>query len=142
MPVLYESDGTQWIQVSGGSASTVARFEIKVISDTSDFRTGDGQFLFAIPIDINGFSLSSVAGFVTTVGSSLTTVQIRNATTANDMLSTAITIDVSETTSYTAATPPVINPTFAIVSTADLIAVDIDGAGTGAKGLGVILGFS
>jgi hypothetical protein len=57
------------------------------------------------------------------------------------MLSTRITIDANEKTSYTAATAPVINATYDDVATGDLLAIDIDGAGTGAKGLMVMLQF-
>ncbi len=41
--------------------------------------------------------------------------------------------------SYTAATAPVINTSNNTVATGDEIAIDIDGAGTGAKGLDVII---
>ncbi len=57
------------------------------------------------------------------------------------MLSTSITIDASEFTSYSAATAPVINTSFDDVATGDRIAIDVDVAGTGTKGLGVILRF-
>ena len=53
------------------------------------------------------------------------------------MLTTKITIDASEFTSYTAAAAPVIDTGNDDVATGDLIAVDVDVAGTGAKGLGV-----
>jgi hypothetical protein len=49
------------------------------------------------------------------------------------MLSTKITIDVSEYTSYTAATPCVINNSYKLVSTGDRIAIDVDIAGTESK---------
>jgi hypothetical protein len=58
------------------------------------------------------------------------------------MLTTNVTIDASETTSYTAATAAVIDATRKVVSTGDLIAIDIDAAGTGARGLGAILQFA
>jgi hypothetical protein len=57
------------------------------------------------------------------------------------MLTTPITIDPGEFTSFTAATPAVINTANDLVATGDLIAIDVDVAGTGAKGLGVILEF-
>ena len=50
-------------------------------------------------------------------------------------------IDVSEFTSYSAAVPPVIDGANDDVTSGDLIAVDVDVAGTGAKGLGVVLTF-
>lgn len=116
----------------------LATFEIKVFSDTGLLSTGDGKFIFAIPADLDGWSLTDAAAYVTTVSSSgLVTVQVRNVTLAADMLSTRITIDVGEFTSYTAATPEVISA--APVAMGNLIAIDVDVAGTGAKGLGVIL---
>jgi hypothetical protein len=57
------------------------------------------------------------------------------------MLSTRITIDVSAFTSYTAAAPPVIDGANDDVATGDIIRIDVDVAGTGAKGLIVILTF-
>jgi hypothetical protein len=87
-------------------------------------------------------NLTGAHAFVTTVSSSgLPTVQIRNVTDAVDMLSTKVSIDASEFTSYSAATAPVIDTSKDDVATGDLIAVDVDVAGTGAKGLGVILTF-
>lgn len=116
-------------------------FDIKVISDADTLATGDGQFIFAIPEDLNGLNLLSAHAYVTTVSSSGTpTVQIRNVTQAGvDMLSTRVTIDASEYTSYTAATAHVVDTANDDVATGDRIAIDVDVAGTGAKGLGVIL---
>jgi hypothetical protein len=129
-------------------------YEIKVFADEGALdgnlpdtatvvSTGDGKFIFAIPIDLNTYYLTEAEAFITTVSSSgVVTVMIRNVTDAVDMLSTAITIDVGEFTSYAAAAPSVINNANSQVATGDRIAVDVDGAGTGAQGLGVILRFS
>jgi len=96
-----------------------------------------------VPEDLDATALTAVAAAVTTVSSSgLPTVQIRNVTQAHDMLTTRITIDASEFTSYTAATPPVINAANATVAKGDRIAIDVDVAGTGAKGLMVALEFA
>ena len=121
-------------------------YEIKVVADASALATGDGQFIFAIPSDLNGTDLLDAQAFVTTVatGATLITVQIRNVTQTADMLSTRITIDASEFTSYTAATPRVINVANSGVVTGDLIAIDVDAVGntTPGQGLGVILRFA
>lgn len=127
--------------ISGGSSGSL--YEIKVFSDTQLLSVAEGLFIFAIPSDLNGLHLTAVAAFVTTVSSSgLPTVGIRNVTGGVEMLSTSITIDVSEFTSYTAATPAIINVVNSAVSTGDRISVDCDVAGTSAKGLGAILTFS
>jgi hypothetical protein len=53
------------------------------------------------------------------------------------MLSTKITIDATEKTSVTAAVPPVLSTT--TVADDDEISTDIIGAGTGARGLKVVM---
>lgn len=119
------------------------QYEIKVIGDAETLATGDGAIVFEIPEDLAGKNLVYVRAYVTTVSSSgAVTVQIRNVTQAADMLSTRITIDASEKSSKTAATAAVIDTANDDVAEADQIAIDVDGAGTGAKGLGVILRFA
>lgn len=129
-------------------------YEIKVFADanTGDgnlpdevtvVSVGDGKFIFAIPHPLDTYFLTLAHAFITTASSSgVVTVMIRNATAAVDMLSTAITIDQGDFTSYAAATPPVIDYANAQVSTGDRIAIDVDTAGTGAQGLGVKLAFT
>lgn len=117
--------------------------QVKVIDDATVLTTGDGKTIFCIPAALGGCDLTAAHAYVTTNSSSGTpTIQIRNVTQAADMLSTRITIDASEPTSYTAAAAPVIDTGNDDVATGDLIAVDVDVAGTGAKGLGVILTFT
>jgi len=103
---------------------------------------GDGKAYLPIPAFLNGWNLVSVHAWVDTVSTSgLVTVMIRNKTDAQDMLSTALTIDANENGSDTAATPAVINTSYDDVATYDILEVDVDGAGTGAKGLIVTAGF-
>lgn len=82
------------------------------------------------------FTLTGVRSSVAVVSSSgLVTVDIKkNGTT---MLSTLLSIDASEKTSVTAATPAVIS--VSSVADDDEITIDITAAGTGAKGLMVTL---
>lgn len=109
----------------------------------SAITTGDGAAYFRVPSTINGKTLTAVAASVITVSSSgAVSVQIHNVTDSVDMLSTALTIDASETDSATAATPAVIDAANDDVATGDILRNDIDGAGTGAKGLIVELQFS
>ncbi len=104
--------------------------------------TGDGKAYFTVPVELNGYNLVDADASVTTVSTSGTpTVQINNVTQAADMLSTTITIDANEFTSYTAATAPVIDTANDDVATGDIIRIDVDVAGTGTKGLSVLLSF-
>jgi hypothetical protein len=57
------------------------------------------------------------------------------------MLSTKLTIDANETDSSTAAAAAVIDSTKDDVATGDMLRIDCDVAGTGAKGLIVELQF-
>lgn len=116
--------------------------QVKVIDDLTTLTTGDGKVIFLVPQELNGYNLVGANAFVTTVSSSGTpTIQIRNVTDAVDMLSTRITIDANEYTSYTAAAAAVVDATYDDVATGDRLAVDVDVAGTGAKGLGIVLTF-
>lgn len=116
--------------------------EIKILNDGTELTIGNDQFKFAIPIEYGGYILSSAQAFVTTVSSSGNiTIQVRNVTTGEDMLSTPIRIDATEFTSYTSSLASVTDDDHYVVSTGDIIAIDVDGAGTGAKGLGLILTF-
>jgi hypothetical protein len=104
--------------------------------------TGDAAAVFLVPDELNGLNLVDADAAVVTVSSSGTpTVQVRNITQAADMLSTRITIDINENTSYTAAAAPVIDTGNDDVATGDLLAIDVDTAGTGTKGLLVYLEF-
>lgn len=104
--------------------------------------TGDGKLIRGVPDWLDGYQLVAVHAYVTTASSSgAVTVMVRNVTQAADMLSTAITIDSGDLDSEDAAVAAAIDAGAAQVTAADQIAVDIDGAGTGAKGLGVDLLF-
>jgi hypothetical protein len=118
---------------------------IQVIADATTLTTGDGKAYLFIPSDLNGWNLVDADACVTTVGTgaTLTTIQIHNLTDGNDMLSTRITLDASEKTSFTAATQPVINTTYDDVATGDQLRIDVDAIAntTAPKGLSVILVF-
>ncbi|MDQ5886056.1 MAG: hypothetical protein QG628_453 [Patescibacteria group bacterium] len=150
-PVTYNS-GTQTVGISvGTSAGTVAagddaritQKDIQIlVTDPlgSDLAVGDGKAYFTVPLSMNGLTIQSVHASVTTVSSSGTpTIQIARirSGTPVDVLSTAVTIDVSENSSYTAAVAPVVNTSNDDLATGDFLRVDIDAAGTGSKGLNV-----
>lgn len=131
-----------WVDYATLSAAS-KDVEVKVIDDATTVTTGEGKLIFCIPAALNGFNLTAAAAFVTTVSSSgAPSIGVRNVTDSVEMLSTNVTIDASEFTSYTAAAAAVVDTAHDDVATGDLIAVDVDTAGTGAKGLGVILTFT
>jgi len=130
----------RWMKVTPTSNGKTVN--IKVFSDLEAASTGDGKFIFFIPSWWAELALLGAEAYVTGASSSgALTIQVRNVTDSVDMLSTAITIDQSELSSLTAATPVVINAGNATVAAGDQIAIDVDGAGTSAEGLGVVLLF-
>jgi hypothetical protein len=139
------TDATRAVSPDGLSGSVYGKRVIQVqFGDPGGdaVSTGDGAAYITISSELNGYNLVDADASVTTVSSSGTpTYQIYNVTQTADMLSTEITIDASENTSYTAATPPVIDTNNDDVATGDILRIDKDVAGTGEKGDTVILTF-
>ena len=119
------------------------RFVCIIFTSTEAVTTGDDAagFFLPVPDDLDELKLIEAHASVYTAGGSAVTIQIRNVTQAVDMLTTPITIDAGEDNSYTAATPPVINPTVSELAAGDILVVDVDTDG-GATGLVVILAIS
>lgn len=121
--------------------------KVKIFGDKIRVTAGDGALYDMITEDLDKTKLVHVAAFVTTPGSSVTTVQIHNLTRGIDMLSTRVTIDAGDNTSYQAAVPPIILTTPATanppnkVFKGDVIRYDVDTAGTNAKGLAIYPGW-
>lgn len=129
-----------------GSQDVRRLVQVKVFDDATANSTGDGKAIFVIPPELNGLQVIDADIFVTTsttATATLPTVQLRNATVGTDILSTRMTIDSNEYTSYTAATPPVIaTVTMSInVATGDRIAIDVDAVDGFTKGLGAVVKF-
>lgn len=118
--------------------------EILVSDPNGDAITvGDGKAYFRVPSSMNGMNLVEVAAHVTTASASggPILIQIRNSTQTADMLSTRITIDDTEIDTGTAAAAAVIDTGNDDIASGDIIHVDIDDPGSGAKGLLVQLIF-
>ena len=106
---------------------------ISVVSESTTLTTGTAKRTFRMPFAL---TLTAVRASLSTVSSSgIPTVDINEGGTT--ILSTKLTIDANELTSTTAATPAVISDS-ALADDAE-ITIDIDVAGTGAKGLKVYL---
>lgn len=126
-----------------GSYAGTKSVVLDVVEASTDVTTGDNKYSIVMPSSVNGMDLVAAHARVFTAGTTGTTdIQIHNVTDAVDVLSTKITIDSGETTSYTAATAPVINTSNDAVATGDIWRVDVDAVSTTEPlGLQVILEF-
>lgn len=125
------------LTLSGGTLSAALPIEIQVAcsDETTALTAGAGKVTFRTPC---AMTVTAVRASLTTAQSSGTifTVDINEGGTS--ILSTKLTIDNTEKTSTTAATPPVISDT-SLADDAE-ITVDIDQIGDGtAKGLKVTI---
>ena len=141
--VITRNNTPQLVVSSLVTAPIFRTIEIKLISDATFLTTGD-LVIWCVPEDFNGLNLIDMDAFVTTASTSgKPTVTLRNITQANSyFLTTAVTIDINETSSYTASVIPVIDTANDDVATGDLIAVEVTAIGTGTKGMGVIMRFA
>jgi hypothetical protein len=113
---------------------------LKVLSDDASLSVGDGRMIFTVPAAVNGMNITSVHIAVYTPSSAgVVTVQLHNLSRSSDILSTPATIDQGEFNSYTAAVPAVVAAAQKNLVTGERIRVDVDGAGTGVRGLDVII---
>lgn len=134
------SDGANWVKLHGKTAKSVTI----IVSDPngSTPTIGDGKVIYPVPPELGGTNLVEAYMYVTTQSTLGTpTLQIRNITQAVDMLTTRLTIDINESNSSTATIPAVIDAANDDVAAHDLLAFDLDVAGTGTKGIVVTLVF-
>ena len=132
---LLHSDGLDihLIASSGGaSAGTVTKTLTVAVSDeTTDLTTGTAKITFRSP---QAMTLTDIRASLSDASSSgLVTVDVNED--GSTILSTKLSIDATEKTSTTATTPVVISDA-SIADDAE-ITIDIDAAGTDAKGLKV-----
>lgn len=130
-PVQYYHDGA-WRALGAGGGFAI--YECKVFFDNEPVVTGDKAFEWEIPEDLDGAVLVKVGTFITTAGGQCQ-VQLANATTGHDMLSTKATIDAGELNSKDASVQPVVDTSYDAVSYGDHIRVDVDVAGGSGLGL-------
>lgn len=108
---------------------------IAVSDETTAITTGTSKVTFRMPF---AMTLTDVRASLSTASSSGTpTVDINEA--GSTILTTKLTIDANEKTSTTAATPAVIGGAGPALADDAEMTIDIDVAGTGAKGLKVYL---
>lgn len=121
------------LEISTTTIRVLECIGISVVSESTTLTTGTAKRTFRMPF---AFTLTGVRASVSTVSSSgLPTVDINEGGTT--ILSTKLTIDANEYTSTTAVTAAVISDS-SLADDAEMT-IDIDVAGTGAKGLKVYL---
>jgi hypothetical protein len=135
-PVLNGGTGADNASDARDNLGIAYPYDIMVaVSDeaTTDLTTGTAKITFRMPRAMTLTGVKSSLGDASSSG--LVTVDI-NANGAS-ILSTKLSIDATEKTSATAATPAVISDSS--LAADDEITIDIDAAGTDARGLKVYL---
>jgi len=127
----YDTSQSKWLIAGDGGGFAAESVVLAASDETTDLSTGTAKVTFRMPY---AFTVTEVRASVNTapVGSTII-VDINEGGTS--ILSTKLSIDASEKTSTTAATPPVISDS-ALADDAE-ITVDIDqiGSSTAGKGL-------
>lgn len=132
--ILYclDRSGTpSWDQISAGVSSPVESIIVACSDETTALTTGTAKVTFRMPY---AFTLTAVRASVTTAptGAAIA-VDINEGGVS--ILSTVITIDATEKTSTTAATPAVISDS-SLADDAE-ITIDIDAVGSTVAGAGL-----
>ena len=120
--------------IVSGSTSVEDYVILSVTADNTDIQTGTAQMTFRVPFAMELYQLPR-ASLSTASTSGAVTVDINNG--GSTIFSTNLTIDANESTSTTAATAAVLSQTS--IADDSQITVDVDGAGTGARGLKIAL---
>jgi hypothetical protein len=108
---------------------------ITVGDETTNITSGLAKVTFHMPYE---FSLIKVkAGLTTASSSGNPAIDLNDDGTS--VFSTTLTIDATETFSDTATTPAVLTSNPKIIASGSVMTIDIDTAGTGAKGLKLYL---
>jgi len=112
-------------------ADNTTSFVIACSDETSDLETGDDKAQIRLPFQ---FELTSISANVNTAPTG-STISVQVQEDGSDILSTPITIDISETTSETAAAPPVISDS--TLASNSIISIDLDQIGSTIAGTGL-----
>lgn len=129
---------------------------LKIFADDKSVAVGNDARRFVVTDDLGGTRLRSAHASVSTASTSGTiAIQVVNlngpVSGTVDLLSTKTSIDAGEFTSYTGTVQHVVNTgtiafnsgTFPTnyIQRGDVLRIDVDAAGTGAKGLEALLEF-
>lgn len=131
---VYKNNAGTWIDYIANAAADKQEVLIIALGDeTTTITTGTAKVTLRMPW---AFTVTEVRASLTTASSSgLPTFDINEGGVS--ILSTKLTIDANEKTSTTAAAPAVISD--AVLADDAEMTIDIDVAGTGAKGPKILL---
>lgn len=133
--ITVPSDATKYLAGDGSFVALPYDHILKVTDDATAVTTGTGKAYFDI---LRNMTVTGVVATLATAQSSGSTMTVDINQNGTSILSTKLTIDNTETSSLTAATPAVISS--ATLSAGDRITVDVDTVGNGTgKGLTVAL---
>lgn len=113
-----------------GSVRTPCDFIVAISDETTNITTGTAKITFRAT---RAMTITSIVATLATASSSGNPAFDVNKN-GSSVFSTTVTIDSGEKTSATAATPAVISGGSFVMAAGDEITVDVDTAGTGAKG--------
>lgn len=130
--VLLLCDGSNWLTVA---ARRCEAYIVAVSDETTAITTGTAKITWRMPY---AFRAVKASASVNTVSSSGTPTADVNANGSSIFGANKLSIDASEKTSETAATAVSFTVPYALAAD-DEMTIDIDTAGTGAKGLKVAL---
>lgn len=126
-----------------GSIFGIKTIPVEVFGPATTLTTGDGKRYVPIPASLAGFNIIRVHVILIEPSTSGTpTFQVArgrraspsSAPTFADVLTTVATVDANEYDSRNASTQPVVNGANDDLADGDLLRIDCDVAGTGAKG--------
>ena len=109
---------------------------IAVTEENTDIQTGTAQVTIRSPYSIG---ITDVRGSLSTASTGATPVEFDVNVDGTSIFTTEPTFDPNETTTQTAATAGVLSGSVAMVGDDSVITIDVDAAGTGARGLKVTL---
>jgi hypothetical protein len=142
--IAFSGDGTDGsplvIRKSGGDIVLIPQLPTDAVI------TGDGQYFFTVPPSLDGGNITAVnlalTGAVASSGATTAQITRRRGGTVTDVLATPATVDATERFSTTGTIGvPVASPGNEILQW-DILGVDVDAAGTDAKGLQVIITYA
>lgn len=134
--LIVHDDGIHSIDEIGQIGPYIEDKTICVTDPLGDTLITNFASYYPVGQKLDGWNLYHVAGFLTTPSSvEAVTIQIYSLRYGIDILTTPITIDANEISSYTSGTTATVNPLYSEVQKGEILKPRVVEPGTGAKGL-------